>query len=47
MFNGDSILVRVWVEAVVNGDYTYEKVPALSNLREQVKLKLDEINYEY
>lgn len=33
MFNQDSGLVKMWVEAVHTGDKTREQVPNLSNLR--------------
>lgn len=46
MFNENSVLVKVWFGAVLAGTYKYAEVPKLSNLREQVKLKLDEIGYD-
>ncbi|MEG0133418.1 MAG: hypothetical protein RR851_02710 [Clostridium sp.] len=33
MFNQDSGLVKMWVEAVKSNDKTREQVPNLSNLR--------------
>lgn len=46
MFNENSMLTRVWFGAVLAGTYPYSQVPNISNLREQVKLKLDEIGYD-
>jgi len=37
MFNEDSVVVRVWVEAIQEGEKTLEEVPDLSNLRTVVK----------
>lgn len=45
MFNKNSGLVKVWVSVILTGTYTYEQVPNLSNLREQVKLVLDEVGF--
>lgn len=36
MFNENSGLVKVWVGLVMNGTYTVERVPKLSNLKEVV-----------
>lgn len=36
MFNKNSGLVKVWVSLVMQGIYTLEQVPALSNLKELV-----------
>lgn len=36
MFDGNSIVVKVWVKNVKEGSYTREQVPELSNLREMV-----------
>lgn len=47
MFNKNSGLVKVWVSLVMAGSYTYEQVPNLSNLREQVKLVLEETGYNF
>lgn len=45
MFNENSIVVKVWFTAVMAGTYTYEQVPNLFNLRDEVKKKLDQIGY--
>ena len=36
MFHKDSVIVRVWVDAIKRGDKTIEDVPQLSNLIEIV-----------
>lgn len=36
MFNKNSGLVKVWVSLVMQGSYTVDQVPALSNLKEVV-----------
>lgn len=36
MFNKNSGLVKVWVSLVMQGSYTLEQVPALSNLKTTV-----------
>lgn len=36
MFNHNSGLVKVWVSLVMQGAYTLEQVPVLSNLKEMV-----------
>lgn len=41
MFNENSGLVKMWVQAVVEGKYSREQVPNLSNLREVVYGILD------
>lgn len=41
MFNENSGLVRMWVNAVNEGKYTKEQVPKLSNLQEVVYSILD------
>lgn len=41
--NKNSGLVKVWVSLITTGVYTYEQVPALSNLREVVKEVLDSL----
>jgi hypothetical protein len=46
MFTEKSIVVKTWFTAVMGGVYQYSDVPKLSNLREQVKLKLDEMGYD-
>lgn len=46
MFNENSVLVKVWFSAVLAGTYTYEQVPNVSNLREEVGKKLTEIGYD-
>lgn len=46
MFNTNSMLVRVWFGAVLAGTYPFSMVPDLSNMREQVKIKLEEIGYD-
>lgn len=45
MFNKNSGLVKVWVSLILNGTYTYDQVPKLSNLQEQVKLILIEVGF--
>ena len=42
IFNKNSGCVRVWVTLIMSGVYTYEQVPKLFNLQEQVKLVLTE-----
>lgn len=46
MFTEKSMLTRTWVTVVLSGAYTFADVPNLSNLREQVKLKLEEMGYD-
>lgn len=46
MFNANSMLVRVWLGAVLAGTYKYSQVPNLSNLRDEVGKKLIEIGYD-
>ncbi|WP_369899729.1 hypothetical protein [Bacillus manliponensis] len=41
MFNQNSGLVTIWTGAVMDGRYTREQVPKLSNLQEEVYKKLD------
>lgn len=36
MFHKDSVIVRIWVDAIKRGDKTIEDVPQLSNLIEIV-----------
>lgn len=36
MFNKNSGLVKVWVSLVMQGSYTVDQVPVLSNLKELV-----------
>lgn len=45
MFNENSIVVKVWFTAVMAGTYTYEQVPSLFNLREEVGKKLTQMGY--
>jgi hypothetical protein len=45
MFTENSMLVKIWFSAVLAGTYTYDQVPNVSNLREEVKKKLDQIGY--
>ncbi|MMZ49669.1 hypothetical protein D1872_113720 [compost metagenome] len=45
IFNEDSICVKVWFTAVASGTYTYEQVPNLLNLREEVGKKLEQMGY--
>lgn len=45
MFNENSIVVKVWFTAVMAGTYTYEQVPNLFNLRDEVGKKLSQIGY--
>ncbi len=42
MFTTESALVKIWARNVINGNYTREQVPNLSNLRECVFALLDE-----
>ena len=42
MFNENSGLVKLWVDAVKNKGYTREQMPSLSNLQEVVYQVLDE-----
>ncbi|MEK5215324.1 hypothetical protein [Psychrobacillus sp. FSL H8-0487] len=46
MFNENSVIVQVWFSAVLGGAYTYEKVPNLSNLRDEVGKKLTTMGYD-
>lgn len=46
MFNANSGLVKLWFGAVMTGTYKYSDVPNLSNLREQVKVKVEEMGYD-
>jgi hypothetical protein len=41
MFNGNSIIVKTWVNLVENGTYNREEVPKLSNLQTVVYGILD------
>ena len=43
MFTMESALVKIWARNVVNGNYTREQVPNLSNLREMVFAVLDNV----
>ena len=45
MFAEKSIVVKTWFTAVMSEVYQYSDVSKLSNLREQVILKLNEIGY--
>lgn len=45
-FNKNSGCVKVWVTLIVGGTYTYEDVPNLLNLQEQVKLVLVDMGIE-
>lgn len=44
-FSENSIIVKIWFTAVATGTYTYEQVPNLFNLREEVGKKLDLMGY--
>ena len=46
MFNENSVIVQVWFSAVLGGAYTYEQVPNLSNLRDEVGKKLVAMGYD-
>ena len=46
MFTQNSALVKAWWSGVMTGAYTFKDVPKLSNLREQVKIKLEETGYD-
>jgi len=46
MFNANSGLVKLWFGAVMTGTYKYSDVPNLSNLRDQVKTKVEEMGYD-
>lgn len=43
MFNKNSGLVKVWVSLILNGTYTAEQVPGLSNLKDAVNEVLNEM----
>ena len=45
MFNKNSGLVKVWVSVILNGTYTYEQCPSLSNLKTTVRDVLVEAGY--
>ena len=42
MFNNQSYITKLWVQAVKNGTYQKEQVPKLSNLQEVVYCILEE-----
>lgn len=44
MFKKTSGVVLSWVNLILNGKRTYEQVPKLGNLREMVKLVLNEVD---
>ena len=46
MFTTESALVKIWARNVMNGNYTREQVPNLSNLQECVYQLLDEWEQE-
>lgn len=46
MFNQNSALVKAWWSGVMTGAYRYTDVPNLSNLRDQVKIKLEAAGYD-
>jgi hypothetical protein len=46
MFNENSIVVKTWFTAVMSGVYKYRDVPNLSNLRDVVKIKLEQMGYD-
>lgn len=46
MFTEKSYIVKVWYTAVLTGTYRYADVPDLSNLREQVGIKLTQTGYD-
>lgn len=41
-FNDSSVVVEIWLEAVMNGTYRYSEVPDLANLRDLVSQKITE-----
>lgn len=46
MFDEQSVIVEVWVKAVMGEAYTWEQVPNLSNLRSEVGKKLITLGFE-
>jgi hypothetical protein len=46
MFTKNSGLVKIWVTMILNGTYTYDQVPNLSNLRTVVFEVLLEVGYD-
>lgn len=46
MFNENSIVVKTWFTTVMAGVYKYKDVPNLSNLRDEVKKKLEQMGYD-
>jgi len=46
MFNENSVCVKVWFTAVLGGAYKFKDVPNLSNLRDEVEKKLNEVGYD-
>lgn len=46
MFTKNSGLVKIWVTMILNGTYTYDQVPNLSNLRTVVLEVLLEVGYD-
>lgn len=47
MFDENSALVNFWYGLVKDGAKSFDEVPDVSNLREQVELKLNESNYDF
>lgn len=43
MFNRDSVVAKVWANAVLKGDKTIDEVPNLSNLIAIVTLIVEEV----
>ncbi|QKS71895.1 hypothetical protein FLK61_35090 [Paenalkalicoccus suaedae] len=46
MFNENSMLVRTWFSVVVSGAYTFEQVPVLFNLKDEVGKKLTVLGFD-
>ncbi|SHJ63764.1 hypothetical protein SAMN05444401_3535 [Clostridium amylolyticum] len=44
MFNKNSGLVAVWVSLIINGTYTVDQVPKISNLKEVVTEVIEDLN---
>lgn len=45
MFNQDSAIVKFWYGLVMDKDKEFDDIPNLDNLKEQVKIKLNENNF--
>lgn len=42
MFNKDSALVKIWIDAIKKGTATVEQIPSLSNLKEVILSLMEE-----